>query len=55
MNLSKTALKGPQVYQKGKEKLEFAIREYDESVMRFTAEIVSSKFLRGITNDRHEI
>ena len=47
VRLSKTALKGRQAYMEGKNKLEVAIRESDESVMHLTAQVVSSIFLPG--------
>jgi len=45
VNLSKTALKGPEAYAEGKQKLEIAIREYDQSVMHLTAQVVSSTYI----------
>ena len=43
-NLSKTALKGPQIYQEGKNRLDVAIREYDQAVMHLTAQVVASMY-----------
>jgi hypothetical protein len=41
-NLSNTALKGPEIYQEGKNRLDVAIREYDQAVMHLTAQVVAS-------------
>jgi hypothetical protein len=42
VNLSNTALKGPLVYKEGKDRLDVAIREYDQAVMHLTAQVVAS-------------
>jgi hypothetical protein len=42
-NLTKSVWKGPDVYTKGKERLDMVIREYDQAIMHLTAMVVSSK------------
>jgi hypothetical protein len=37
VNVLNTVLKGSQIYSDGKEQLEMAIREYDQTIMHFTA------------------
>jgi hypothetical protein len=46
VNLSRTALKGAQIYESGKVKLNSAIREFDQVIVHLTARIVA-----GIMND----
>ena len=43
-NLTKSVWKGPDVYTKGKERLDMVIREYDQAIMHLTAMVVTSKF-----------
>ena len=41
VNLSRTALKGAQIYETGKVNLDTAIREFDQVMMHLTARIVA--------------
>jgi len=43
-NLSNTVVYGPEIYQKSKDQLRDAIRQYDRAVMHLTARAVASTF-----------
>jgi hypothetical protein len=42
VNISRTAVDGAQIYEKEKERLNVAVREFDQSIMHFTARVVAS-------------
>lgn len=55
MNLSKTSLNAARFYQDGKDRLDIAIREYDQSVMHLTANVVASTSSLDMTDSSHEV
>jgi len=54
VNLSKTLLNGPQAYQKSKDRLDVAIREYDQAVMHLTARLVAGTPIQTLAYERYE-
>jgi hypothetical protein len=56
-NLSNTIVCGVEIYQKGKDQLRDAIRQYDRAVMHLTARAVARTYIwsKNISNHRNDL
>lgn len=55
VNLSKTVLQGPEIYEDRKTELDIAVQEYHQAIGHLTARIVAGTALEDLAYERNKI